>query len=71
MALKEEYAGEVEFIVADFDDQETYKLLDLDQFFAPYIPMFFFINGRGEVLSGEAGVYSYTEMVERINPILK
>ncbi len=70
MALKEHYAGEVEFIIADFDDPETYLFLEKDEFYAQYIPMFFFIDGNGEIVSGEAGVFSFEDMVNRIDPII-
>ena len=70
MALKNIYAGDVEFIIADFDNPETYALLEIEEFKVAYIPMFFFINGQGEIVSAEAGVFSLEQMVERIDPIL-
>jgi len=70
MALKNIYAGDVEFIIADFNNPETYALLEIEEFNVAYIPMFFFINGQGEIVSAEAGVFSLEQMVERIDPIL-
>jgi hypothetical protein len=72
MALKNLYAGDVEFIIADFDnpDPETYALMEIEEFKVAYIPMFFFINGQGEIVSAEAGVFSLEQMVERIGLIL-
>ena len=70
MALKNIYAGDVEFIIADFNNPETYALLEIEAFKVAYIPMFFFINGQGEIVSAEAGVFSLEQMVERIDPIL-
>ncbi len=70
MALKDLYAGDVEFIIADFDNPETYMLLDMEEFEVQYIPMFFFIDGQGKIVSGEAGVFSLEQMVTRIEPIL-
>lgn len=70
MALKNLYAGDVEFIIADFDNPETYALMEIEEFKVAYIPMFFFINGQGETVSAEAGVFSLEQMVERIGLIL-
>lgn len=70
MALKNLYAADVEFIIADFDNPVTYALLEIEEFKVEYIPMFFFINGQGEIVSAEAGVFSLEQMVERIDPIL-
>jgi hypothetical protein len=70
MALKNLYAGDVEFIIADFDNPETYALMEIEEFKVAYIPMFFFINGQGEIVSAEAGVFSLEQMVERIGLIL-
>ncbi len=68
MALKEHYADEVVFIVADLDRPETEKLLE--EFLVFYIPAFFFIDERGEIVAEEAGTFSFEEMVERIDPII-
>ncbi len=70
MALKDHYGGEVEFIVADFSDPQTRQLLEREEFYAQYIPMFFFVDSDGEVMSGEAGVFSFDEMVSRIDPLI-
>jgi hypothetical protein len=70
MALKNLYARDVEFIIADFDNPETYTLLEIKEFKVEYIPMFYFINRQGEIVSAEAGVFSLEQMVERIDPIL-
>jgi len=61
MALKDHYGGEVEFIVADFNDPETRQLLEREEFYAQYIPMLFFIDRDSEVVSEEAGVFSFEE----------
>ncbi len=70
MALKEHYAGEIEFIVADIDTPESKELLKLEQFDAPYIPIFYFLDGDGNTVSAEAGVFSFDEMEEWINQVL-
>jgi len=70
MALKNLYAGDVEFIIADFDNPETYALSEKEEFKVEYIPMFYFINRKGEIVSAEAGVFSLEQMVERIDLIL-
>ncbi len=68
MALKEHYAGEVEFIVADLDDPKTDQLLQ--EFEVHYIPAFYFIDGKGEVVDTEAGQFGFDEMTARIDPIV-
>ncbi len=68
-ALKEHYAGEVEFIVADLDNPETEKLLE--DFPVFYIPVFFFIDAEGVVQAEEAGVFSFEEMKDRIDPLVE
>jgi len=71
MALKEQYAGEVEFIVADVDLEETGALLEMDRFEAMYIPTFYFINSEGETVSYVSDVLEFEEMQERIDPIIE
>ncbi len=70
MALKDHYGGDVEFIIADFNSPETYQLIEGEGFEFSYIPMFYFIDGQGTIVSGEAGVFNFEEMVERIDLIL-
>lgn len=67
MALKEHYAGEVEFIVADLDDPKTDQLLQ--EFEVHYIPTFYFIDSKGKVVDVEAGRFGFDEMTARIDPI--
>lgn len=64
MALKGFYGEKAEFIVADFDVEETFELLRAQGYDVPYIPMFFFIDADGEVVVNEAGVFSFEEMAE-------
>ncbi len=68
MALKEHYAGRVEFIVADLDNPASDQLLKI--YDVLYIPMFYFINEQGEVVSEEAGIFSFEEMEAKIEPII-
>ena len=68
MALKEHYAGEVVFIVADLDNPNSGPLLE--KFSVLYIPMFYFINGDGEIVLEEAGLFNFEQMTSRIDPIL-
>ncbi len=70
MALKEHYAGEIEFIVVDIDTPEGRRMLELERFDAPYIPIFYFLDGEGNTVSAEAGVFSFEEMEEWINQII-
>ncbi len=62
MALKDSYQVKAEFIVADFEIEETFELLQAEGFDVPFIPMFFFIDADGEVIVNEAGVFSLEEM---------
>ena len=64
MALKDFYGEKAEFIVADFDVEETFELLRAQGYDVPYIPMFFFIDADGEIVVNEAGVFSFEEMAE-------
>ncbi len=68
MALKEHYADDVAFIVADLDHPETERLLE--EFDVFYIPAFFFIDQSGNVISEEAGTFSFEEMTARIDPLV-
>ncbi len=67
MALKQKYAGEVEFIVADLDAPQTAALLAEFEVF--YIPAFLFIDSQGVVVAEEAGVFSEEELSARIELI--
>lgn len=70
MALKNSYVEKAEFIVADFEVEETFELLHAENYDVPYIPMFFFISADGEVVVNEAGVFSLEEMVVFIEQII-
>ncbi len=70
MALKEYYGESAEFIVADFDVEETFELIRTEGYEVPYIPMFFFINADGDVVVNEAGVFSFEEMSGFIEQII-
>jgi cytochrome c-type biogenesis protein len=68
MALKQHYSDEVAIIVADLENPQTERLLE--EFTVLYIPAFFFIDARGEIVAAEAGVFSFDQMVALIDPIL-
>ncbi|MDW7730521.1 MAG: cytochrome c biogenesis protein CcdA [Bacillota bacterium] len=68
MALKERYANEVVFIVADLDNPQTD--LFFEQFNILYIPDFYFIDADGVIAAREAGVLTYEEMAARIDLIV-
>lgn len=70
MALKEQYAGEVEFIIADIDTNEAKQLLEQEKFEAPYIPYFYFLDNEGEIVFAEAGIFNFEEMQEIIEQII-
>jgi hypothetical protein len=36
----------------------------------PYIPMFFFIDARGNVILNEAGVFSFEDMAQVVDQII-
>ena len=60
MALKQHYSDKVVIIVADLDNPRTGRLLE--DFSVFYIPAYFFINEKGEVVAEEAGVFSFEQM---------
>ncbi len=64
MALKEEYAGEVVFIVADLDNPLSGKLVE--KYSALFIPAFFFINSSGEVMAEESGFLQKDYLEQRL-----
>ncbi len=70
MALKEDYNESAEFIVADFDVEETFELMRAEGYEVPYIPMFFFINADGDVVVNEAGVFSFEEIAVFVEQII-
>jgi len=70
MALKEDYDESAEFIVADFDVEETFELMRAEGYEVPYIPMFFFINADGDVVVNEAGVFSFEEIAVFVEQII-
>ncbi len=70
MALKKQYQDQAKFIVADFSKEETFKLMQAEGFDVPYIPMFFFIDGRGNVMANEAGVFSFEDMARFVDLII-
>jgi hypothetical protein len=70
MALKEHYQDKAKFIVADFSREETFVLMQAEGYDVPYIPMFFFIDTRGNVIINEAGVFSFEEMAQFVEQII-
>jgi len=70
MALKKQYQDQANFIVADFTNEETFMLMQAEGYDVPYIPMFFFINARGQVVVNEAGVFSFEEMANFVEQII-
>ena len=70
MVLKDNYGDKAEFIIANFDVEETFELMRAEGYEVPYIPMFFFIDAEGEIVVNEAGVFSFEEMVEFAEQIL-
>jgi len=70
MALKKQYQDQAKFIVADFTRKETFILMQSEGFDVPYIPMFFFIDARGNVIVYEAGVFSLEDMVRFVDQII-
>ena len=70
MALKKQYQDQAKFIVADFQKEETFVLMQAEGYYVPYIPMFFFIDGRGNVIVNEAGVFSFEDMVRFVAQII-
>jgi hypothetical protein len=70
MALKEQYQGKAKFIVADFASEETFVLMQAEGYDVPYVPMFFFIDARGNVILNEAGVFSFEDMARVVDQII-
>ncbi len=70
MALKKQYQNQAKFIVADFRKEETFVLIQAEGFDVPYIPMFFFIDARGNVIVNEAGVFSFEDMAQVVDQII-
>jgi len=70
MALKKQYQDQAKFIVADFQKEETFVLMQAEGYDVPYIPMFFFIDARGNVIVNEAGVFSFEDMVRFVAQII-
>jgi cytochrome c-type biogenesis protein len=68
MALKQHYAGEVVFIVADLENPQS--ALFREEFDIYYIPDFIFINAEGVVVAREAGVFSFEEMAAKVDLIV-
>jgi len=68
MALKEEYAKDVVFIIADLDNPQT--ALFGENFDIYYIPDYYFINADGVVVARETGVLSFEEMALRMQLIV-
>jgi hypothetical protein len=56
--------------VADFSREETFVLMQAEGYDVPYIPMFFFIDTRGNVIINEAGVFSFEEMAQFVEQII-
>jgi thioredoxin-related protein len=70
MALKKQYQDQAKFIVADFNKEETFILMQAESFDVPYIPMFFFIDTRGNVIVNEAGLFSIEDMARFVDQII-
>ncbi len=70
MALKKQYQDEVNFIVADFNKEETFALIQAERYDVPYIPIFFFIDGRGNIILNEAGVFSYEDVAQVVELLI-
>jgi thioredoxin-related protein len=70
MALKKQYQDQAKFIVADFNNEETFMLMQAEGYNVTYIPMFFFIDARGQVVVNEAGVFSLEDMAKFIEQII-
>ena len=70
MALKKQYQDQAKFIVADFQKEETFVLMQAEGFDVPYIPMFFFIDARGNVIVNEAGLFSLEDMARVVDQII-
>jgi len=72
MALKKQYQDQdqAKFIVADFSKEETFSLMQKEGYDVPYIPMFFFIDGQGNVIVNEAGVFSFEDMARFVDQII-
>jgi cytochrome c-type biogenesis protein len=68
MALKQHYGSDVAIIVADLDDPQTGSFME--EYTVRYIPAFFFIDENGVVVAEEAGVFSFEEMIARIDPLV-
>ncbi len=69
MALKDHYGDDVAIIIADIDQPETERLLEEFEVF--YIPAFIFIDDRGNIVTEEAGAFSFEEMTARIDPLVR
>ena len=70
MALKQQYQNQAKFIVADFNREETFMLMQAEGYNVPYIPMFFFIDAQGNVIVKEAGVFSFEVMAQFVEQII-
>ncbi len=70
MALKEQYQDKAKFIVADFTMEETFVLIQAEGYDVPYIPMFFFIDARGNVILNEAGVFRFEDMARVVDQLI-
>ncbi len=70
MALKKQYQDEANFIVADFNKEETFALIQAEGYEVPYIPMFFFIDGQGNIILNEAGVFRLEDMAQVVDLII-
>jgi len=68
MALKQHYGSDVAIIVADLDDPQNGSFME--EYTVRYIPAFFFIDENGVVVAEEAGVFSFEEMIARIDPLV-
>ena len=68
---KKQYQDQATFIVADFNKEETFMLMQAEGFDVPYIPMFFFIDSQGRVIVNEAGVFSFEDMARFVDQVIE
>ncbi|AKL96360.1 hypothetical protein CACET_c29160 [Clostridium aceticum] len=64
MALEEKYDDEVAFIIVDVDHPQSEKLIEA--FNVSSIPVFFYIDPKGNIVGNDIGSKSFKHMEERI-----
>ncbi|KKM09994.1 hypothetical protein SY88_15155 [Clostridiales bacterium PH28_bin88] len=69
LALENEYAGKVEFVIVDLDTPEGKQLaVEYDVY---YIPAFFFLDGTGKAVAKDVGYKSRQEMDTYLKNLLR